>query len=84
MYCVSCTIVCLQLQSYERRGKEIKSAKEAKQWQLITPEMMSDEELVGEEYTRHPPTERSISGTLQLRTKFQTLCYKSVVFVEFH
>lgn len=48
------------MQSYERRGKEIKSAKEAKQWQLITPEMMSDEELVGDEYIRHPPSYRSV------------------------
>ena len=45
----------LLLQSYERRGKEVKNPKEAKHWEMITPDMMSDEELVGEVYIRHPP-----------------------------
>ena len=51
--------VFFSLQSYERQGKEVRNEKEAKLWQMITPDMMSDEEILGDVYIRHPPTYRS-------------------------
>ena len=37
----------------------IRSAKEVEHWKELTADMMSDEELVGEKYIRHPPSYRS-------------------------
>ena len=36
----------------------IRSAKEVEHWKELTADMMSDEELVGEKYIRHPPSYR--------------------------
>ena len=33
----------------------MKGTKEERHWKEVTPEMMSDQERVGEEYVRHPP-----------------------------
>ena len=37
----------------------MKNAKEAERWKQLTPDMMSDEELQGDIYIRHPPSYRS-------------------------
>ena len=49
------------LQSYERRSRAIKvsSEKEMKYWGQFTPDMMSDEEKVGDQYICHLPSYRS-------------------------
>ena len=39
----------------------VKNAKEKKLWQDVTPDMMSDEEKIGEKYVRHQPSYRSDS-----------------------
>ena len=38
-----------------------KRGKEADLWAQVQPDMMSDEELVGDVYVRHPPSYRSAS-----------------------
>ena len=55
MICVLCTAP----QTFERRAKEVKNPTEAKYWENITPEMMSDEEPKDDSYVRHPPRYRS-------------------------
>ena len=61
MYSFDLCFVSSLLQSYERRGREVHahSQKEVLHWNEITPEMMSDEEMAGDKYIRHPPDYRS-------------------------
>lgn len=49
------------MQSYERRSKAVKtsSKREMKYWSQVTPDMLSDEEKVGDTYVRHQPSYRS-------------------------
>lgn len=47
------------LQSYERRCKAVRGAKERKYWNDVTVDMMSDEERAGEKWVRHRPSYRS-------------------------
>ena len=45
--------------AFDRRSKFVKKGKEAKFWNDVTVDMMSDEEKRGELYVRHQPTYRS-------------------------
>ena len=44
----------------------MKERREAELWDDITPELMSEEEKVGELYIRHPPAYRSDCITLEI------------------
>ena len=57
-YVILIKTICAQ-QTFDRRSKFIKTAKEAKYWKDVTVEMMSDEEKRNEVYVRHQPTYRS-------------------------
>ena len=46
-------------QTYERRASAVRPGKEASYWSQVTPDMMSDEERIGDKYIRHPPSYRS-------------------------
>lgn len=47
------------IQTYERRSRFVREGREARYWETITPDMMSDEEKAGTKYVRHQPDYRS-------------------------
>ena len=56
---MSLASISLKLHAYERKSRVVKVPKEERHWKEVTPEMMSDEERVGDKYVRHPPSFRS-------------------------
>ena len=52
-------MIIITQQTFDRRSKFVKKGKEAKFWDDVTVEMMSDEEKRGDVYVRHQPMYRS-------------------------
>ena len=52
-------VLFFSIQTFERRARCVHKDREARYWEAIAPDMMSDEEKQGTKYIRHPPEYRS-------------------------